>query len=111
MKTISYILQILQSDYTLGRQLRENTYHTAVIRGSLNRKLESILPDMIDELVDAVRDGIDEHLDDEGSDVGSIFLLNSPLIIYRMDGFESVRVIHTSSHTCHQPSFCRASYL
>ncbi|KAK7680771.1 hypothetical protein QCA50_016079 [Cerrena zonata] len=57
---------LLQSDYTLGKQLRENTYHTSVIRTSLNRKLANILPDEIDELRAAFRDEIDLKLVNEG---------------------------------------------
>ena len=91
--------------------MRENTYHTAVIRGSLNRKLESILPDMVDELIDAFREEIDTRLDDEGNDRMSISWLDLPFIIYRMDGFEGIGAVYTSSHTRHQPSFCRAPHL
>ena len=91
--------------------MRENTYHTAVIRGSLNRKLESILPDMVDELIDAFREEIDTRLDDEGNDRVSVFWLNLPFIIYRMDGFEGIGAIHTSCHTRYQPCFCRAPHL
>lgn len=47
--------------------MRENTYHTAVIRGSLNRKLDKILPDMVDELVASFQDEIDSKLTDKGA--------------------------------------------
>lgn len=63
-------LQFLQSDFTVGPQIRHNAYHTELIRGDLTRYLDTLFPDMHDELVLASRQIIPP---DKGHKLGIIW--------------------------------------
>ncbi|KAI9060502.1 cytochrome P450 [Trametes sanguinea] len=50
--------EIVQTRYTLGDDVHENTYHVDIIREKLTRSIPTILPDVIDELSVAVEECI-----------------------------------------------------
>lgn len=50
--------QILQSDYTLGRNLRENPYHVPILRSQLTKALPLLVPEVHDEIVAACNEFI-----------------------------------------------------
>ncbi|KAF8899435.1 cytochrome P450 [Infundibulicybe gibba] len=60
------MLDLLQADYTLGEEIRHDTYHLGVIRNELNKNLERIFPEVLDETVAAFHDIIDSKLSDRG---------------------------------------------
>ena len=43
--------QQLQIDYTLGRNIRENTYHIPIVRLRLTQALPLLVPEVYDEVV------------------------------------------------------------
>ncbi|KAI0337447.1 cytochrome P450 [Trametopsis cervina] len=57
---------ILQSDYTLGPTLKEDTYHIGVLRSAMNKNLANVLPDVVDELDIGFGDVFDAKLEPEG---------------------------------------------
>ncbi|GLB38626.1 putative cytochrome p450 [Lyophyllum shimeji] len=59
--------ELLQSDYTMGKDIRLNTYHLGVLRNLLAKKLPSMVQDMADEISSSVfHDFIDKKLSESG---------------------------------------------
>ena len=54
----SLTVQILQTPYTLGQEVRDNDYHVGVIRFALPRNLAALFPDIRDE----IQNSFDDHL-------------------------------------------------
>lgn len=51
-----YVVQGIQTEYTLGRAVAENPYHVPVIRAKLTRNIACIFPDIREELSSAFTD-------------------------------------------------------
>ncbi|GJE87319.1 cytochrome P450 [Phanerochaete sordida] len=64
LSSAAALVDLLQTDYTIGRSVRENLYHIHVLRTTLNKNLASILPDAIDEIAAAFKDELDAKLGD-----------------------------------------------
>ncbi|KDQ24036.1 hypothetical protein PLEOSDRAFT_161982 [Pleurotus ostreatus PC15] len=56
------MVDLLQSDYTLGEEIRRDAYHVGVIRHILSKNLAVILPEILDEMVSATDDLIRTNL-------------------------------------------------
>ncbi|KAI0322977.1 cytochrome P450 [Amylostereum chailletii] len=52
------ILDIVQTDYTMGPEIQHNPYHVPIIRTQLTKNLAIVFPQMRDELVSAFTDAI-----------------------------------------------------
>ena len=52
---------MLQAKYTLGKEIKENPYHIAIIQTTLTRNLARLFPDIADEMQISFRDilGVD----------------------------------------------------
>lgn len=48
--TDEYYSQFSQNQYTMGPTLRETTIHVDIVRTTLNRNLNKLLPQVIDEI-------------------------------------------------------------
>jgi hypothetical protein len=55
LRILSYYSQVLQAEWTIGRDITENPYHTTVIRVGL-RNIGQCFPQLHDELVHAFDD-------------------------------------------------------
>ncbi|GJE87317.1 cytochrome P450 [Phanerochaete sordida] len=62
LSTNAAMLEILQSDFTVGTSIRETFYHVNVIKSALNRNLATVLPVVIDELQVAFQEELDTKL-------------------------------------------------
>lgn len=59
------LADLLQSDYTLGEGTTKNPYHISVIRHTLNKKLDSISPEILNEIETYYCDVIDSEVSSE----------------------------------------------
>ena len=60
MNTISFASKAIQISYTMGREVRYDTYHVDVIKSSLTRSLVERFPDVQNEISIAFEDYIPE---------------------------------------------------
>jgi hypothetical protein len=69
MKANSLLMpcQFLQSDYTLGPQVKRDTYHIGVVRNPLTKNIDAIFPDLLDEIDCAVEDEIGSKTGQHGT--------------------------------------------
>ncbi|KAF5382595.1 hypothetical protein D9615_002741 [Tricholomella constricta] len=56
--------ELLQSDYTMGKDIRLDTYHLGVLRNVMTKKLPTMLLDMADEIRFSFNDLIDRKFTD-----------------------------------------------
>lgn len=64
---LNFTGQILQADYTLGREVLQNPYHVSILRSQLTRSLGVLYPEIRDEIITTFDDVLDlkgngEHL-------------------------------------------------
>jgi len=50
--------ELLQTKYTLGREIHEDSYHLGVIRSQLTRNLNALFPELCEEVAAAFADEI-----------------------------------------------------
>lgn len=56
------LLQLVQTKYTIAKNVIENPIHISVMRGPLTRNLAPLLLDVIDE----INIGVEEHIPTRG---------------------------------------------
>jgi len=98
--------QILQTPYTFGQDIRDDSYYVGVIRHALPRNLAVCFPDIFDE----VKQSFETNLALNGSGIGSLFsnTMQSPMVtpFYRMESiqchaFNPVRCLsHNQQNSC-----------
>ena len=71
----------IASEYTLGRYVVEDRYHTEVVRSQLTRNIAGLFDDIKDEITQAYSDNIVL----EGSGMSFILLEKRPLLTVQID--------------------------
>ncbi|KAJ3728214.1 cytochrome P450 [Lentinula raphanica] len=92
---------ILQSDYTLGVEIRQNMYHLGVIRGITTRNLNNLLLEMADEIHRAFDEILQTNIG-RGSDWTEVVASNAfTHIVSRVIGRAFV-----GAPLCHNVDYC-----